>query len=297
MTLPSLSALRAFDAAARHLSLSRAGDELHVTYAAVSHQVRNLEDSFGAPLFHRNGRGIRLTPLGQTLFTQISPLFESMTDACRRVKAAVGGGSLTVGCVPSIARWFVPNLILFSKQHPEADIRVVYAQRDDRLALADLDILISCEGQGEGGRGVVREPLFSCLSRPVCSPAFLQEHGPFDEPRQIAAAALLHHQAPPGGWKAWCGAAGLGQARVDTGMTYEDFSLLTMAVMAGHGIALCPVNVFRSEIARGDLVVVSDIAIDAHRGYSVLTRQERPPIANALVQWFVDKAREPGFLF
>lgn len=294
MRLPSLSALRAFEAAARLLSLSRAGDELHVTHAAISHQIRNLEDWFGVPLFRREGRGIRLTPPGQALFSRISPLFESIADACQKVKELSGAGSLSVGCVASIAaRWLVPNLAEFTARHPEADIRVVYAHADERLSAADLDILITYAR--DEGKGVVAERLFSRISRPVCSPHFLRQHGPFESPRQIISAPLLH-DATREAWHDWCAAAGLQNVGVLSGPVYQDFNLLATAAIAGHGIALCPLNVFRAEIGSKDLVVVSDVAINEDRGYFLMSREDRSPLAEDFVQWFVAIA-QAGPLF
>jgi LysR family transcriptional regulator, glycine cleavage system transcriptional activator len=290
MKLPPLSALRAFEVAARHSSLSRAGDELHVTHAAVSHQVRNLEDWFGCGLFRREGRGIQLTPVGQALYGRVSPLFESMADACQRVKAMSGAGALTVGCIPSIAsRWLVPNLPKFAKQHPGVDLRVVYAQANERLGPADLDILIT---YGEDhSRGVVCERLFSRINKPVCSSHFLREHGPLDDPRAISAAPLLHDESRSA-WKEWCENAGMFDANVDSGPIYQDFNLLATAVIAGHGIALCPVNVFRTEILRGDLVVLSEVSTNADKAYNIMTRIDRASIAADFVEWFVQVAQE-----
>ena len=290
MKLPPLSALRAFEVAARHSSLSRAGDELHVTHAAVSHQVRNLEGWFGSALFRREGRGIQLTPAGHALYARVSPLFESMADACQRVKALSGAGALTVGCIPSIAsRWLVPNLPVFTQQHPGVDIRVVYAQAHDRLGPADLDILITYGD--DNGRGVACERLFSRINKPVCSSHFLREHGPFDEPRQIVAAPLLHDEKRTA-WKEWCVAAGLPDSNVEAGPIYQDFNLLATAVIAGHGIALCPINVFRTEILRGDLVVLSDIPTNADKAYNVMTRVDRSAIAGDFVEWFMAVAQQ-----
>lgn len=289
MKLPPLGALRSFEAAARHLSLSRAGDELHVTHAAISHQVRNLEDWFGTTLFRREGRGIQLTASGQALFARVSPLFESLSDACQRVKAVAGGGSLTVGCIPSIAsRWLVPNLDKFSAQHPQVDIRVVYAHAHERLSQAELDILIT---YGEDDtRGVQAERLFSRINMPVCSPHFLRERGPFKRPKQIVGSSLLHDETREG-WREWCVLAGIPGVDVSNGPIYQDFNLLATAVIAGHGIALCPVNVFRAEISRGDLVVISDIATNEDKGYYVMSRGDRPKLADDFVAWFVATAQ------
>ncbi|RAI72508.1 LysR family transcriptional regulator [Pseudomonas fluorescens] len=290
MRLPPLGALRAFEVAARLLSLSRAGDELHVTHAAVSHQIRNLEDWFGFPLFRRDGRGIRLTASGQALFDRVSPLFESMADACKIVDAMSGASTLTVGCVPSIAaRWLVPNLVEFTERNPQIDIRVVYAKSNEQLNADDLDILITTAE--DESRYVVSERLFSRVNKPVCSPNFLAQYGPFESPKQIIAAPLLHDETREG-WHDWCEAAGIKDTKALSGPIYQDFNLLATAVLAGHGLALCPINVFRAEISRGDLIVLSDVGINENRGYFILTRDDRTIVADEFVKWFVAIAQE-----
>jgi LysR family glycine cleavage system transcriptional activator len=289
MNSPSLSAIRAFEAAARHLSMSRAGDELHVTHAAVSHQVRKLEDWIGVPLFRRQGRGVRLTAAGEQLFVRLAPLLSGIADACSTVKAACKGTSLTVGCIPSIAtRWLVPNLGRFSSEFPDVEIRVVYAHADEKLASSNLDVLIT---YGEDpSKDVVTEPLFSRINKPVCSPHFLTHRGPFKSSEQIIASDLLH-DASREGWREWASAAGLRLRKELAGTIYQDFNLLATAVIAGHGIGLCPVNVFSAEIRRGDLIVVSEIATNDDKGYVVMTRRNRSKIGDDFVRWFVAETK------
>lgn len=294
MSLPSLSALRAFEAAARHLSMSLAGDELHVTHAAISHQVRHLEDWCGAPLFHRDGRRLRLTASGQVLAGKLSPLFEAIGDTCERVRAMSANTVLKVGCIPSIAtRWLIPNLQKFSQRHAEVDIRVVYAKANDRLNDSDLDVLITY-GDDES-RNVLTQHLFSRINTPVCNPHFFKQHGPFDTPEQIAASPLLHDETTQG-WKEWCKAAGIADRSVQSGTVYQDFNLLATAVIAGHGIGLCPVKVFSEEIRRGDLVAVSDISTNGDKDYVAMIRRDRPQPAADFVSWFVDVVHTAGTL-
>ncbi|RZF24214.1 LysR family transcriptional regulator [Paraburkholderia sp. UYCP14C] len=284
MRFPPLGALRAFEAAARLLSLSRAGDELNVTHAAISHQIHNLEDWFGAPLFRREGRGIRLTTPGQELFNRMSPLFQSMADACKTVKAMSGAEILTVGCVPSVAsRWLAPNLAEFSAQHPLVDIRVVYAKPSEQLSSADLDVLIT-NGDNES-KGVVTRRLFSRVNKPVCSPQFLRRNGSFHSPEEIIAMPLLHDENREG-WHDWCQIAGLTNSKALSGPVYQDSNLLAAAVIAGHGVALCPINVFRAEINRGDLIIVSDLGAYEDEGYYIKFRENRTAIADKFVEWF-----------
>lgn len=296
MSLPPLSALRAFEAAARHESLSRAADELCVTHAAVSHQLRRLEEWFGAPLMSRHGRRVRLTTVGQALAAHLTPLFGSLEDACVRVRRMTSGGSLVVGCLPSVAnRWLIPRLKDFSAGHPDAEIKIVYAAEEERLADGRLDVLITY-GDAEAA-GAITSPLFSRRSIPVCSPTFLRTYGPFERPEAIAAAPLLHDESRHG-WSEWLTLAGLPISAATCGIVYQDANLLMTAAIAGNGIALCPVEVFREELEHGNLIAVSDIATQSDKGYFIQRRGEGPQIAEAFVTWFMASiAATPGAMY
>lgn len=289
MLLPSLSALRAFDAAARHGSLSRAGDELCVTHAAVSHQIRKLEQWFGAPLMTRQGRGVRLTNTGAVLARRLKPVFEEIEAACARVDQMARSGHLTVGCIPSIAgRWLIPWLPQFSARFPDVELQVAYASADQRLTDGALDVLITFGESEEPNTHVAK--LFSRINKPVCSPGFLEARGPFDTTDAIAAAPLLHDDARAG-WAEWFLRTDLDPEAANAGPIFQDFNLLATAVIAGHGIALCPVEVFHKEIASGDLVVLSDVATNSDSAYFVRWRPEGGPLAEAFVQWFLENTR------
>ncbi|PMN91608.1 LysR substrate-binding domain-containing protein [Enterovibrio norvegicus] len=284
MKLPPLSAIKAFEATARHLSFSRAAEELFVTHAAVSHQIKNLEEWFGTKLFLREGRGIRLSRSGESLYRKVSPALFDIADACRTVKMLVNKESLTVGCIPSIAnRWLVPNLNTFTSSHPDLDVKIVYATVDDTLEDNELDVLITT-GQ-EKGHHVVSRWLFSRANKPVCSKAFLHSQGQLDSPEQMLTAPLIHDENRKG-WQEWFEEAGVPWKATDSWPLYQDFNLLATAVIAGHGIALCPVEVFRLEIERGDLIVLSDVSTKNDMGYYASYRENTTDVAVHFVEWF-----------
>jgi LysR family transcriptional regulator, glycine cleavage system transcriptional activator len=290
MKLPPLTALKAFEVAARHLSFSKAGDELFVTHAAVSHQMRKLEDWFGTKLFSRRGRGIQLTQSGKMLFKYLSPSLAELAEVCARIQMLGSKETLTVGCIPSIAsRWLVPNLNMFTSRHPDLDVRVVYATSGESILNGDLDVLIST-GETEAP-GVQSTRLFSRVNKPVCSQLFFAEHGPFETPEDFEAAPLLHDESRTG-WLNWFQAANTSWRSNDSGPVYQDFNLLATAVIAGHGIALCPIEVFRHEIRRGDLVVLSDIATNTEAAYTAHTRQNTTEPTRAFVDWFAEFVAE-----
>ena len=201
MKLPPLTAIRVFEATARQLSFSKAGDELFVTHAAVSHQIKNLEAWFETDLFKRKGRSVELTRAGEALFLKLAPALAEIDMACRQVKALGGKETLTVGCIPSIAsRWLVPNLKTFTTAHPELDVRVFYATANQRFSDSGLDVLITLGA--EEAVGVHTRRLLSRVTKPVCSSSFLREFGSLETPTEISKAPLLHDEDRDG-WRSW----------------------------------------------------------------------------------------------
>ncbi|TGT42903.1 LysR family transcriptional regulator [Mesorhizobium sp. M4B.F.Ca.ET.169.01.1.1] len=287
-----LNAIRAFEAAARHLSFSAAGEELHVTHPAISHQIRWLEEWLGVPLFHRDARKVRLTDAGLTLQLSANAALSDLAAACRRIRRNAAVASLSVGCIPSIAsRWLVPRLPDFTERHPEIAIRVAYAKAEDRLEDDDNDVLITLGADPSPTAASLK--LFSRMSRPACSPHYLARKGRLGSPAEIAAADLLHDETRQG-WREWFSQAGMAGADVGTGPVFADFNILATAVIAGHGVALCPIEVFREELRRGDLVVVSDIATDTDKGY-YLTMSAQPSAAEiTFADWFRDQVSTNG---
>jgi LysR family glycine cleavage system transcriptional activator len=282
-----LNAIRAFEATARHLSFSAAGEELHVTHPAISHQIRRLEEWLGVALFHRDARKVRLTEAGLALQASAGAALAELDAACRRIRKSAGAQSLSVGCIPSIAsRWLVPRLADFTARHPEIAIRVAYAKAEDRLDDDDNDVLITLGA--DPSPHVTSLKLFSRISRPACSPHYLARKGRLDTPAKIAAADLLHDETRQG-WQQWFSKSGAATGDVGNGPVFADFNILATAVIAGHGVALCPIEVFREELRRGDLVVLSDISTDDDKGY-FLTMSAQPSAAEIkFAEWFRDQ--------
>ncbi len=280
-----LNAIRAFEATARHLSFSAAGEELHVTHPAISHQIRRLEEWLGVALFYRDARKVRLTEAGLALQASASAALTELDATCRRIRRSAGAQSLSVGCIPSIAsRWLVPRLSDFTARYPEIAIRVAYAKAEDRLGGDDILITLGADPSPQ----VTSLKLFSRVSRPACSPHYLARKGLLDTPAQIAAADLLHDETRQG-WQEWFSKAGIGKTDVGNGPVFADFNILATAVIAGHGVALCPIEVFREELRRGDLIVLSDISTDDDKGY-FLTMSAQPSAAEIkFADWFRDQ--------
>lgn len=289
MKLPPLNALRTFEAAARLKSFTRAGDELHVTYSAVSHQIRRLEEWFGCELFTRKGTGIEVTRTGEALCAYLTPTFIGLADLCGKLRVENSQQTLSVGCIPSIAsRWLVPRIAEFTRLHPEISLQLLYALAEPQPALGPFDVLITLGEDPSPQSSNIR--IFSRVSKPVASPHYLARAGRLTTPGDIAAADLLHDSTRDA-WSEWFKAAGQPLRKPALGPVFQDFNMLATAVIAGHGVALCPVEVFRDELRRGDLIVLSDVVTNTDKGYFLITRKEPPAAAAAFAQWFLDAAR------
>ena len=169
--LPPLNALRAFEAAARHLSFKSAAEELNVTPAAVSHQVKALEDLLGVPLFHRMTRALRLTEAGQAALPALTEGFDKLVEAAKRIRAYSDSGVLTISVSPSFGSiWLVPRLERFRRRHPDIEIRIDGTDRLADVASGEVDVALR---YGPGNyKGVQVDFLFNQFNNPVCSPLF-----------------------------------------------------------------------------------------------------------------------------
>jgi DNA-binding transcriptional LysR family regulator len=288
MNLPPANALRAFEAAARLASISRAGDELNVTHAAISHHIRHLEDWFGTKLFRKEGRNIALTEQGAALSATLTDSFRQIEAQCRSIRRGNNPAGLTIACIPSIAsRWLIPLLADFQATHANLDLRVIYAKASDRLADFDADVLITVTSGNEAG--TKSRKLFSRINRPVASPHYLARMTGRD-PADIAHADLLHDENTTN-WTQWFAKAGVSPMPAMKGPIFQDFNLLATSVIAGHGVALCPVEVFAREIAAGDVVVLSNIAVMEDESYFVVTQSRTTSEVGAFVDWFIASVR------
>lgn len=284
MTLPPLNALRAFEAAARLSSISRAGDELHVTHAAISHQIHNLEAWLERRLMHRSGRGIALTPAGLDYYRVVTGALATIATATTNLRRDHDPRAITVGCIPSIAaRWLVPSLPDFLAGHPEMNVRIVYARAEERFDDENLDVLITLGEDHSAGLNC--RLLFSRANKPVTSPHYLAAHSALLAKDGIARSDLLHDETTDG-WLEWFRKADVMPPARLRGPVFQDFNMLATALIAGHGVALCPLQVFSQEIQRGDLVVISDIATLEDKGYYIISRAPPRKTVTNFVEWF-----------
>jgi len=244
MKLPSLNALRAFEAAARHSSFTLAARELNVTQSAVSHQVQNLEGELGLELFQRLPRSLRLTPAGAALATAAHDAFGRIEVATRAADRRPA--RLCISVLPSFAsRWLLPRLKRFHASWPRLDLRIHASREPCDFSRDGVDVALR---YGRGGwKGLHVEKLFSEEIFPVCSPRIARSlRSPADLSRQV----LLHDEvrAAHGGWAEWLRAAGAPQIDASRGTVFTDAHLMLEAAADGQGVALA-----RSALAAGDL--------------------------------------------
>lgn len=284
--VPPLNALKAFNCAAKYENFSKAAEELHVTSTAISHQISNLEEWFGVELFKKKGRSVTLTQTGHELKHRTKRVFDELADIATDFKVRGRKSSLVVGCIPSIAtRWLVPNLKSFTKLYPEVEVQVLYVDMRDQLAGSTYDVLITYIGQESDD--VIEIPFISRNTYAVCSPKFLEEYGPFDDPADILRSEVIHDENKDG-WTEWFKLAGVTVEGDLPGHTYADFNLLVISAIAGHGVALCPIDAFREEINRGDLVTLFDVASNTDKFYNICKRKDSSKDVMSFVDWFID---------
>jgi LysR family transcriptional regulator, glycine cleavage system transcriptional activator len=290
--LPPLNTLRCFEAAARHRSFSRAADELHITQSAVSHQVRQLEEWCGVPLFVRHGRTTAPTERGEELARSLAEAFSVVQEACKRVRLTDQRPPLTVAVLPSIGTiWLVPQMQEFFSKYPEIPVKIVYSIHNQRLAFDDVDIAIVWgAGAGQGGN-VTR--LFSGETVAVLNAALMEKHGPFLKPDQLLSLPILH-DTDVSGWQRYFRKAGVRHSGILSGPHFEDFNLLRAAVLAGQGVALCPRSIIEGDLASRRLAAIfPDIAINEDHGYWLVEPDDperRTPTVAAFKQWILEKA-------
>ncbi|WP_407716042.1 LysR family transcriptional regulator [Comamonas testosteroni] len=247
MQLP-LNALRMFDAAARHLSLTRAAQELHVTQAAVSQHIRNLEERLGKPLFRRLPRGLALTDEGQALWPVVAQSFERIEQSLQQVAEPRPREILSVGVVGTFAiGWLIPRLSQFQQLHPYIDLRLLTNNNRVDLAGEGLDAAVRF---GDGAwHGTHAQMLLRAPLSPMCTPMLAQQ---LREPADLARQTLLRSYRTQE-WEGWF--AGLDQtAPLPRGAMFDSSLTLAEAAAQGAGIALLPARMFEHMLQQGRLV-------------------------------------------
>jgi len=293
--LPPLNALRAFEAAARHLSFSRASEELHVTPAAVSHQIKALEAHLGIRLFHRRNRTVHLTEAGQSYLNVVRDAFDRLAAATVNLAERDRVGHLVVALLPSFAaKWLVPRLPRFRACAPEIDVTISTSHEVLDLVGGEADVAIRYGRGAWPGLKALRflaEEVF-----PVCSPRLLNEGHPIREPDDLAHHLLLHDEPdkryPYLDWPTWLRTAGATRVDPTRGPTFSDSSMLLQAAIDGQGVALGRSVLVGDDLAAGRLVKPFALSFPANAAYWLVAPPEawdRPKI-KAFRDWLLAEA-------
>ncbi|WP_028116816.1 transcriptional regulator GcvA [Ferrimonas senticii] len=292
--IPPLNALKAFEAAARNLSFTRAAEELFVTQAAVSHQIKALEEHLGLKLFRRRNRSLLLTEEGQSYFLEIKDVFTQLADATERLLARTATGALTVSMSPSFAiQSLVPRLARFTELHPEIDVRIKAVDQDEDSLTEDVDVAIYF-GRGNWP-GLRADKLRAESFVPLCSPRLLQGPKPLRTVEDLAKHTLLHDMSRHN-WKAWAKQHGEGVVNVSSGPIFSHSSLVLQAAIHGQGVALGSSVLARPEVEAGRLVCPIDRVLQSKSAYYIVCHESQEDLGKIqafrewLLQTFVEEA-------
>ena len=288
-SLPPLHALVAFEAAARLSSFSAAAQELNISQAAVSQQIRNLEESLNLSLFDRAHKTVELTPAGREYQHTVAMALEHLAAATRDLRASRGRARLTIGADQSMAwLWLSPRLSRFQDDQPAIAVRVVASDVEADCFARDVDVaLVHGEGKWPGRQAVL---LFSDEIYPVCSPEYLKMSAPLETPFDLVRHTLLHLEDDHWNWmnwRMWLTGKGVEQAAGDVGLTINNYPLLIEAAKRGRGVALGWRGLVDHELERRTLVRPLRDSICTRFGYYAVWPEHQPQStqAQAFIDW------------
>ncbi|HYG54754.1 MAG TPA: transcriptional regulator GcvA [Burkholderiales bacterium] len=294
--MPSLDLLVGFEAAARHLSFTKAGEELFLTQSAVSRQIKDLEDELGVALFQRRHRSLALTEAGQQFYAAAAQVLTTMRSATERLQAQAGKRRpLSVTTTHSFAAlWLIPRLAGFTRTHPGVDVRITAETRVQDLERDGLDLAIRHGPASLAGPNAVR--LFGEKVFPVCSPKLLKKT-PLKVPADLRHHILLHYDDPDGRhpwlhWKSWLEVERIADLKPAGTLTFSGYEQIIPAAVAGHGVALGRSPLVKDLLTSGELVAPFRSHADPARAYfAILSKSaaSRPEVGE-FVSWLRDEA-------
>lgn len=255
--LPPLNALRAFEAAARSLSFTRAADELCVTQSAISRHVKGLEETLGVPLFHRRARGLELTREGAAFLPRVSDAFDRIAEAAAALRR--GSPDLRLKVLPTFAvRWLIPRLSRFQEQHPEIAVRMTTSWHEVDFHREDFDAGIVHSSYLQASHETAERVLTERLV-PVCAPTLLREGPELRQPGDLRHRVLLHGAPARREWRAWLAAQAVGGVDPESGLLFDIDDAAWRAAASGLGVALADLDWVADDLAAGRLVRLFDV--------------------------------------
>ncbi len=305
--LPPLNALRAFEAVARHLSFTKAAGELNVTRAAISHQIKFLEDYLGFALIERKNRAIILSKAAEAALPKLRQGFDNLAEAVHLMRSEKQGERITVCAAPSFAsKWLIPRLHRFSRQHPEIDMQInsnvglVDADFQQEGGLVDrffrqnqVDVVIGFGAGQYTGEGV--EKLFAVSAVPVCSPVLVSDAHPHPlrTPEDLAFHTLLHDDTDYVGhpsWDTWLKRQRVSGVKANRGLHFNHVALALDAAVDGQGVLLSIKPLAQSDIDAGRLRIPFDLPLPLEHAYYIF-RQPQAPLHQYATDTFVEWLR------
>jgi LysR family glycine cleavage system transcriptional activator len=311
--LPPLSSLRAFEAAARHMSFRKAAEELNVTPAAISHQLKTLEDYLGVRLFRRANRRVELTPAARAAVPYLHEGFKAIVEGVERLRRGEGSNMLTVSAAPSFAgKWLMPRLHRFVSRFPQIDVRLLARMRSARpvtaalpvrrdindTSLDDADVAIRF-GDGDFP-GMRVERLLELTVTPMASPQLLRSGEPLQRIEALRHYTLLHDdtgyfRSGRLNWDCWLHAAGVTGIDTSHGVHFSHANLAIDAAVDGLGVLLSLPALAAADLAVGRLVTPFELRLPTDYSYYIICdpeESERPAI-QAFTDWLLEEARRP----
>ena len=270
--IKSLSTLRTFEAAARHMSFKSAAGELFVTPTAVSHQIRTLEKQLDCLLFERKTRQVLLTKEGHELYVSVQKAFDGIEETTRRISSRTTRDVVTLGLGPIIgSRWLAPRLGQFWAEHSDIDLRLHHSPLPIHQRIEQCDLAIAW---GDGNWPTMQvEHLFDIQVTPVFSRCGLFEHATFTTPKEILHYPIIH-QRDRKGWKQWLAEAGACEGDDITGTVIEDANIVLQIALDGQGLALGILPFINEDIVSGRLTQPFELAVNPGNAYYLIYRQK-----------------------
>lgn len=295
--MPALDLLVGFEAAARHLSFTKAGAELYLTQSAVSRQMKELEEQLGVELFQRRHRALALTEAGKQFYASAAQVLTTMRAATERLRAQAGKKALSVTTTHSFAAlWLIPRLAGFTRTHPGVDVRITAETRVQDLERDGLDLAIRHGPAALAGPHAVR--LFGERVFPVCSPKLLSDpKRPLRKPEDLKNHVLLQYDDPDGRhpwlhWKTWLEVERIAELRPAGTLSFSGYEQIIPAALAGHGVALGRSPLVKDLLASGELVAPFRSSADPARAYYALVAKSAAgrPEVTGFVAWLKQEA-------
>jgi LysR family glycine cleavage system transcriptional activator len=290
--LPPLNSLKSFEAAGRQLSFTRAAQELNVTQAAVSHQIKVIEEYLGVTLFVRTPRKLVLTEQGKTLLPDVIEAFDKVSNAISAIKQEPSSKMISVRLAPSFAaKWLSPRLKYFWLQYPEIDLCLYHAHPAVDFDREEIDIAVTY-GKGDWP-GLVVDQILSLDFFPVCTPAFMSNDKPLSDIDNLRYYSLLH-DANYECWADWLKLANIDEINASKGTIIDDTNVLIQAAVDGQGVALGSTTFVQDLLDSGKLIKPFDITLVNEFAYYIVCPEAhlKNPSVQAFKNWLLELTDE-----